>query len=138
MSVVNVDVGGVIDGLAKGLDSLFTSDEERAKAKLALQVELQKPHIMQAMANIHEAQHPNWFVAGWRPAIGWLCGACLGYHWLIKDFIVIMITLLSERASEIIPMMPTIDSGEITGLVLALLGLGGLRTYEKLNNKARG
>ena len=79
MAAVNVDVGGVVDGLFKGLDSLFTSDEEREKARLAMQIELQKPHTMQALANIHEAQHPNWFVAGWRPALGWLCVGILGY-----------------------------------------------------------
>lgn len=137
MALVNVDVGTVVDGLFSGLDKLFTSDDERAKAKLALQVELQKPHMMQAMANIHEAQHPNWFVAGWRPAIGWLCAACLGYHWMLKDFATMVIITYAKDADKLVPMLPTIDAGEITGLVLALLGLGGLRTYEKLNGKAR-
>lgn len=137
MALVNVDVGTVVDGLFSGLDKLFTSDDERAKAKLALQVELQKPHMMQAMANIHEAQHPNWFVAGWRPAIGWLCAMCLGYHWMLKDLATMAIVTYAEDAGKLVPMLPTIDASEITGLVLALLGLGGLRTYEKLNGKAR-
>lgn len=136
-SVVNVDVGGVVDGLFSGLDKLFTSDEEREQAKLALQVELQKPHMQQAMVTLAEANHPNWFVAGWRPAIGWVCGTCLLYHWLLKDFITIgMIWAGASKAT--IDLLPIIDAGEITALVLALLGMGGLRTYEKMNGKARG
>jgi len=135
---IDINLGGVVDGLFKGLDSLFTSDEEKSKARLAMQVELQKPHILQAMANIHGAQHPNWFVAGWRPFIGWLCGLCLAYHWLLKDFIVIGLILGFDEPEKIIPLLPTIDAGEISGLILALLGLGGLRTYEKLTGKARG
>ena len=139
MSAVTVDVGvgEVVEGVFSGLDSLFTSDEERAKGRLVMQQTLQKPHIMQAMANIHEAKHPNWFVAGWRPAIGWLCAVALGYHWLLKDMIVIAL-VVSETEKEVIELLPTIDSGEITGLLLALLGLGGLRTYEKITGKARG
>ena len=43
---IDINLGGVVDGLFKGLDSLFTSDEEKSKARLAMQVELQKPHIL--------------------------------------------------------------------------------------------
>lgn len=136
-SVVNVDVGGVVDGLFKGIDALFTSDEERMQAKLRLQVEMQKPHMMQALANIHEAQHPNWFVAGWRPAIGWMSGLALFYHWMIKDVILILLVQYAPDPDKLIPLLPTIDAGEITTLLLSLLGLGGLRTYEKLHDKAR-
>lgn len=135
-AVVNVDVGGVVDGLFSGLDKLFTSDEERAKAKLALQQELQKPHMQQAMITLAEAKHTNWFVAGWRPGIGWVCALCLLYHWLLKD-IAKMIMVGVGTPGEVIALLPTIDGSAITGLVMALLGMGGLRTYEKLQGKAR-
>ena len=55
-----------------GLDGLFTSDEERAKAELSLNHQLQQPHILQALANIEEAKHPSVFVSGWRPTRSWL------------------------------------------------------------------
>ena len=137
MAVVNVDVGSVVDGLFSGLDKLFTSDEEREQAKLRLQVELQKPHMQQAMISLAEAKHPNWWVAGWRPAIGWVCATCLLYHWLLKD-VAKMVMVSAGMEAEVIAMLPKIDGTAITGLVMALLGMGGLRTYEKMNNKARG
>jgi len=136
MSVVNVDVGGVVDGVFKGLDSLFTSDDERETARLKMQVELQKPHMMQAIANIHEAQHPNWFVAGWRPALGWLCVFLLTYAFVGRDFVIIGLSLLDRQ--DVVPLLPAVNAGEIMTLVLALLGLGGLRTYEKMTGQARG
>ena len=136
-SVVEIDVSGVVDGLFSGLDKMFTSDEERAHAKLALQVELQKPHMQQSLITLAEAKHTNWFVAGWRPAIGWTCAICLIYHWLLKDFAtMIMVGFGTEKT--MIDLLPALDVGTITGLVMTLLGMGGLRTYEKLNNRARG
>jgi len=44
---------------------------------------------------------------------------------------------LSDRATEIVPLLPTIDGNEVTGLVLALLGLGAMRTYEKTKGVSR-
>lgn len=136
MAVVNVDVGSVITGLMGGLDNLFTSDEEREQAKLALQETLQKPHMMQAMAMLNESKSTNWFVAGGRPALLWLCAFCLAYHWMLKDFIV-MGSVLAGVSKDTIALLPVIDGGEITGLVFTLLGLGGLRTYEKVHKVAR-
>ena len=136
MPIVNVDVGGVVDGVMTGLDNLFTSDAERDTARLRMQVELQKPHLMQAMTNIHEAQHPNWLVAGWRPALGWLCVILLAYAWVGRDFIVICLSLSGQ--AETIELLPSVNPSELMTLVISMLGLGGLRTYEKLTGKARG
>ena len=71
-------LGGVVDGLAKGLDELFTSEEEREAAKLKLATLMQQPHMLQAVANIEGAKHRSIFVAGWRPAIGWVAATRLG------------------------------------------------------------
>jgi len=117
---------GIAKGVMEGLDDLFTSDDERAKATLKVQEVLQKPHILQAMANIEEAKHRSVFVAGWRPAIGWVCAIGLGYQFLILPFAGLI------NAYAILPAeLPSIQSAELTTLVFSLLGLGGLRTYEK-------
>jgi hypothetical protein len=93
--------------------------------------------MMQAQANIEAAKNTNWFVAGGRPSLLWICAIALLYNWILKDFIVIGIVTLNKNASEIVPLLPTIDGNEVTGLVLALLGLGAMRTYEKTKGVSR-
>ena len=139
MGVIDVDAGGVVEAVFDGLDGLFTSDEEKAAAKLKLTEVMQKPHVLQAIANIESAKNTNWFVAGGRPSLLWICAIALLYNWIIKDFMIIgiVVTATKERAEEIIPLLPLIDGAEVTGLVLALLGLAGLRSYDKKNGVAR-
>ena len=62
-----IDIGNVIGSVANGLDKLFTSDDERNKAKFTLEKLRQQPHLAQAMINAAEAKHKNIFVAGWPP-----------------------------------------------------------------------
>ena len=128
-------VGGIAEGVMKGLDSLFTSDEERAKAELAITKELNQPHILQAMANIEEAKHPSVFVSGWRPALGWLCVVLLAYAWIGRDLIVIGLSVADMAA--VVKDLPVIGTGELMTLVMSLLGLGATRMYEKTKGVAR-
>tara|TARA_R110002020_G_scaffold464623_3_gene685458 strand:- start:1459 stop:1875 length:417 start_codon:yes stop_codon:yes gene_type:complete len=129
--IINFDVGSLASSVMDGLDGLFTSDEERQAAALKIQALMAEPHMMQAQANIEAAKNTNWFVAGGRPSLLWVCAIALFYNWLIKDIIIIGIVAFSDRAAEIVPLLPSIDGAEVTGLVTALLGLGALRTWEK-------
>jgi|TARA_R110002126_G_scaffold30804_1_gene100163 hypothetical protein len=119
-------IGGIVEGLAFGLDELFTSEEERAAAKLKLQALMQQPHILQAVANIEGAKHRSIFVAGWRPAIGWVAALGLAYQYLVLPFAGLINAYLKLPAD-----LPNLESDQLMTLVLALLGLGGMRTYEK-------
>jgi hypothetical protein len=123
---------GIAEGVMEGLDDLFTSDEEKAVANLKVQEVLQKPHVLQAMANIEEAKHKSVFVAGWRPAIGWVCAIGLGYQFLILPFAGLINAYYALPAE-----LPAIEAAELTTLVMALLGLGGLRTFEKSKGLTR-
>ena len=127
--------GVIVSGVMEGLDHLFTSDEERAKSELALTKVINQPHILQAMTNIEEAKHPSVFVSGWRPALGWLCAVLLAYSWIGRDFIIIGLGLADK--TKIIEKLPAVNSGELMTLVLALLGLGATRMYEKVKGVAR-
>ena len=128
-------VGKVASGIMSGLDGLFTSEEERAKGELLVLKELNQPHILQAMTNIEEAKHHSIFVAGWRPALGWLCVLLLAYAWIGRDFIIIGLGLADKM--NIASQLPAVESGEMMTLVLALLGLGATRMYEKTKGVAR-
>lgn len=123
-------IATIAQSVAGGLDALFTSDEEREQAKLMMMKELNKPHIMQAMITLEEAKNPNMFVSGWRPALGWLSVVLLGYAWIARDLIV-MFTEVT------VAQLPPVDAGQMMTLVLALLGLGATRTYEKVNGVHR-
>jgi len=117
---------GIAGSVIEGLDDLFTSDEEKATATLKMTELLQKPHNLQAMANIEGAKHSSVFVAGWRPAIGWVCAIGLGYQFLILPFAGLINAYYALPAE-----LPTIQAAELSTLVMSLLGLGGLRSYEK-------
>lgn len=125
-------IGGIVAGLATGLDELFTSDEERAAAKLKLEALMQQPHILQAVANIEGAKHRSIFVAGWRPAIGWVAALGLGYQYLVLPFAGLINAYLKLPAD-----LPNLESDQLMTLVLALLGLGGMRTYEKFKGVSK-
>ncbi len=125
-------IPSVVDSAFKGLDNLFTSDKERAEAKLKVIEELAKPHHYQALTNLEEAKHASIFVAGWRPAIGWVCAAGIAYAVLIYPFSGMIATFIDPSIQ-----LPEIDSSILMTLTLNLLGLGGLRTYEKQKGIAR-
>ena len=125
-------LGGIVDGLAKGLDELFTSDEEREAAKLKLATLMQQPHMLQAVANIEGAKHRSIFVAGWRPAIGWVAALGLGYQFLVLPFAGLINAYLKLPAE-----LPQLQAEQLMTLVLSLLGLGGMRTFEKYKGAAK-
>ena len=84
-------VGGAvaepIDALGSAVDKIFTNDEERKQAQAVLDKIAQKPAIIQAEINKIEAQHRSLFVAGWRPAIGWVCAIGLAFPFILNPLI---------------------------------------------------
>lgn len=121
-----IDIGSLVSGVANGLDKLFTSDQERAEAKITLERLRQQPHLVQAMINIEEAKHKNLFVAGWRPFCGWVCGLSLAYEFLVRPILLACgLPMVNINSSELIP------------LLLGMLGLGGMRSFDKLKGTTK-
>ena len=84
---------------------------------------------IQTKINEVEAKHRSVFVAGWRPFIGWVCGLALAYNFIIRDLFIWVID------PEIVT--PALQMEHLMTVLFGMLGLGGLRTYEKLKDKAR-
>ena len=84
---------------------------------------------IQTRINEIEAQHRTVFVAGWRPFIGWVCGVALAYNFVIRDLFIWAIN------PETVP--PALQMEHLMTVLLGMLGLGGLRTYEKLKDKVK-
>ncbi len=81
--------------------------------------------------NTEEARSTSLFVAGWRPAVGWCCALACGWNWLGLP----IAKLVAELLGHPITLGPA-DLSEMWPVLLGMLGLGGLRTLERLNGKA--
>lgn len=121
------------------IDELFTTEEERQAAKLKLLELAQKGQLAQLQVNEQEAQHKSIFVSGWRPAVGWVCVAALAMSFIIFPLIQSVVAYYSYFTGENVPIegLPTLDWATLGPVLLGMLGLGGLRTVEKVKNVAR-
>jgi hypothetical protein len=119
-------------GPVTGLLDKFIEDKDQKNAlahEIATMAEKQahEAAMAQVATNQAEAKHKSVFVAGWRPFIGWTCGVALAYHFVLAPFILFGV---SVAGIEIRPL-PAFDMDSLMTVLLGMLGLGGLRTYEK-------
>jgi hypothetical protein len=122
-----MDIGG------KLIDHFFPDAEKQAAARLEL-LKLQQSGALATMVaqtdtNKVEAASTNMFVAGWRPAIGWICG--LG---LLSQFVIGPFATWGAALCGKILIFPSLDMGTLLTLLMGMLGLGGMRTYEKIQD----
>lgn len=124
-----LDIGG------KVIDRVWPDPVQAASAKLELFKLQQSGELAQIAGqmdiNKAEAANPNVFVSGWRPFIGWVCGLGFGVQFVFGP--------LAEWGSALYghPVkFPPMDTGTMMPLLLGMLGLGGLRTAEKINGVA--
>lgn len=129
-------VKGTLEGvgtLAKDLRSAITGEvgpEKKAQIELRLNEFEAMGRNAQAEINKAEARHPSIFVAGWRPALGWTCVFGIGYQMLFRPLM--ECALLHWDVT-----LPTLDISTLVGLISGMLGVAGLRTYEKMKGVAR-
>ena len=126
-------IGPIVDGFLKFIPDKNARAE--AKEQLESQMMTAMTSLVQGQLKINEkeAQHASIFVAGWRPAIGWICGSALGWNFIIQP----VVSWGAFIYGIDLEGMPTLDTGELTTILLGMLGLGGLRTYEKRLGVAR-
>ena len=101
-------------------------------AKLASETDLAK---LQIQTNVEEAKHANIFVSGWRPAVGWCCAAAFAYSYVILPFAQFLVFTFGTTAmTEQLALAPRLELSEMLPVLFGMLGLGGLRTVEKVKN----
>ena len=122
---------GAIGSLAKDIRSAITGEISPEK-KAEIEAKLLEMEFMSTKAqtdiNLEEAKNPNMFVSGARPFIMWVCGFALAWQFIGSPIFEWVVKL---SGSNITP--PVIDTGGLVTVLMALLGLSGLRTYEKFN-----
>lgn len=133
----------IIPAISKLLDKIIPDPVAREQAKLELvraeraqDLEELKLAIaadqLQAEINKIEAGSSNLFVSGWRPFIGWVCGVAFAYHFILQPFLAFIISNSGRQVS-----LPLFDMQTLYAVVMGLLGLGSLRTFEKIYSVAK-
>lgn len=129
-------IPGLITAGTKIIERLFPDPEQADKAKLEL-FKMQQNGELAALAsetelakgqleiNKAEAQAGP-FRGGWRPFIGWVCGAGLAYNFVARPLLTFVLEYHGVAAT-----LPALDLSELMPLILGMLGLGGMRSWEK-------
>ena len=126
---------GIDDAIAAGLkvlDKFIPDPEAKAKAESELRESLLAWDASQNEVNKIEAGHANIFVSGWRPFVGWTCGVAFAYHYVVQP-----ISLFFLAAFGMAITLPSFSMESLLTVLLGLLGLGGLRTYEKFKGVSK-
>lgn len=129
---------GEIATAVKGVVDKFLPDKsEEEKNKLALELaQLQFDQVLtqaQTDTNKAEAGNASVFVAGWRPFIGWVCGGAFAWTFILAPFISYAAKLAGNPVE-----LPNLDLSQLSPVLMGMLGLGAMRTVEKVNGIKAG
>ena len=132
-------IGAIIDSVGKVASDLITTDKERIELELEGKRIDQATDLAQMEINKTEAQNQNLFVAGWRPAIGWVGAAAMAYQFLLYPLLVWSWTWM--QAEQIVPQEvkppPMLDTEALWVILSGMLGIAGMRSFEKTRGVAR-
>ncbi len=127
-----LDMIQALIGPVTGLLDKFIEDKDQKNAlaheiATLAQKQAHEAQLAQVEVNKQEAQHRSIFVAGWRPFVGWVCGIALAYHFVLAPIILFSVSITGVQ----IPELPSFNMETLTTVLLGMLGLGGLRSFEK-------
>ncbi len=119
------------------LDKFIPDADERNRLahEIATMSERHAHELAKGQIEINKvsAAHKSMFVAGWRPFVGWTCGVALAWHFVGQPLVVFGIALAGVDTPE----LPTFEMESLLTVLLGMLGLGGLRTFEKTKGVSR-
>ena len=134
LPIIDTVLGGIRDVVKARVTDV--NQQAAIEADLTKKVmELDWAQIQGQLAiNLAEASHQSVFVSGWRPAIGWVCGASLGYNFVLQPLLAFLVGVYAKE----LPPLPTLDTATLMLIVTGMLGLGGMRSLEKIKSKNNG
>ncbi len=133
MALLNALIGPVT-----GLLDKFVEDKDQ-KAALAHEISTmadrhaQELALAQVEVNKAEAASGSVWKGGWRPFVGWVCGTAFAYHFVIQPLAIFIVAAYGME----IPALPEFDMGQLMTVLMGMLGLGGLRSFEKSKGVAK-
>lgn len=124
------------------MDKLFPDPTAAANAKLEVMRLAQSGELAQLNADLQlatgqmeinkvEATNASLFVAGWRPAIGWICGAAFAFKFIVGPSAVVLMAMAGHPIT-----LPVFDFTEMSTVLMGMLGLGAMRSVEKIKGAA--
>jgi hypothetical protein len=129
-------IGSLIGPVSALLDKAIPDKDlkEKLAHEIATMAERQAHETVQAQLEINktEAEHPSLFVSGWRPAVGWICALGMAFNFIIIPFSNMALELAGSSVA-----IPMIDMETLLPVLLGMLGLGAMRTVEKVKNVER-
>ena len=127
-------IGAIVEGVGKIAGDLITSDEERLQILLE-ERKIESGERQGRMAvNKQEAAHKSIFVAGWRPFIGWVGGLAMAYQFLLYPLMTwgwVWFKAKGWIPPDALPP-PVFDSGQLFAVITGMLGIGGMRSFDKM------
>ena len=121
-------IGAAATAVKEVVGMFFPDKTEQEKQQIAFTLAVIQT---QTDTNQEEAKHPSVFVSGWRPGVGWVCVAACGWNWIGLPVAKVIAVILGHP----IDLAPA-DLTEMLPILMGMLGLGGLRTIEKLQGRA--
>ena len=109
--------------------------KEKLAHDIATMAERHGHDVIKAQIEVNklEAQHKSIFVSGWRPSVGWCCSLAMMYHFIIAPMIQFGINIAGMQVE-----LPEFDFSQLSTILMAMLGMAGLRTYEKQQKVTKG
>ena len=132
-------IGTVIESVGKVASDLVTTEKERMQLELEGRKLDQAIDLAQIGVNNTEAQHTSVFVAGWRPAIGWVGAAAMAYQFLLYPLLTWLWALAQANGHLPAGMQPPpmLDADALWVILSGILGIAGMRSFEKTKGVAR-
>lgn len=115
------------------LDKFVEDKDLKLQLQHEIETAMQNANLAQLEVNKVEATHKSIFVAGWRPFVGWVCGVAMSYHFIIAPLVQFGFAL-----GGVDQELPEFDFSQLSTVLMGMLGLGGLRTFEKMKGVAKG
>lgn len=122
-------------GFLKDIRTAITGTDPELAGKI--QAAIEKIDEAQTAVNVAEAASSSLFVAGWRPAIGWVCALSLSLYYPLRVIMGMAMWIRLAWGMDTLPPMPEMGIGDVIGLTMSLLGMSGIRAVEKKAGVAR-
>ena len=135
-----IGIGAAATAVKSVVSMFFPDKTEEEKARITMMLTAMQGQLD---ANKEEAKSPSLFVAGWRPGVGWVCVASLAMiyipkalflsgMWIYQAYVVVA-AWHGVGAAPVLPVYPDLGVADLIGLLGSLLGIGGLRSFDKRN-----